>query len=270
MGSALGERLAPAQLHHYSEHDPSVLQWRGGCANSPDRGGSRVDSLSGKAAQMKILVTGFGKFPGARKNPTAGLARALGIERARFARLGIQLESAVLPVHYAGVGQALARLDETLKPDAILHFGLAARRKFFSVETRALNRLSLLRCDSSGACAPSRAIIPGAPHIARVKFPCREIEAAFRRAGLRCRLSINAGSYICNEALYLSLARSQARAIGFIHVPRLKRGNRPRKAPRSSRPGRADLVRAALMAILLTVRNLRARGPILDAAPSAP
>jgi pyroglutamyl-peptidase len=134
----------------------------------------------------------------------------------------------------------LEALDETLKPDATLHFGLAARRKFFSIETRALSRLSLLHCDASGARAPCLAIIPGAPHAARATFPYRQIESALRRRGLPSRLSANAGDYVCNETLYLSLARSRARAIGFIHVPRLARAKSAeegiaRQAPKSRR-----------------------------------
>ena len=151
----------------------------------------------------------------------------------------------------------LEALDETLKPDATLHFGLAARRKFFSIETRALNRLSLLHCDASGARAPCLAIIPGAPHAARSTFPYRQVAAAFRREGLRSRLSANAGDYVCNETLYLSLARSHARAIGFIHVPRLLRAKRPKNASRGRRLSLSDVIRAALIAILAVARKLR-------------
>ena len=104
----------------------------------------------------------------------------------------------------------------TLHPDAILHFGLAARRKYLSVETRALNRVSLLHSDTSGARASCRVIVAGAVHSKRATFPARQIEAALRRAGFHARLSVNAGDYVCNEMLYLSLSRSQARAIGFI------------------------------------------------------
>jgi pyroglutamyl-peptidase len=209
-----------------------------------------------KAPPLRILVTGFGSFPGVHDNPTALLIAALGKHRARLARLGIALERAELPVDYAGVVRNLETLNETLKPDAILHFGLASRRRAFSVETRALNRLSLLRCDASGARASRRAILPGAPHAARSTFPVRQIEAELLRAGLRARLSANAGSYICNETLYLSLARSHARSIGFIHVPRLARADRPVGAGRIRRPDRADLFRAALIAILVTARKL--------------
>jgi pyroglutamyl-peptidase len=206
--------------------------------------------------QLKILVTGYGRFPGARKNPTAGLVHALGKERGRLSRLGIELQCAVLPVRHDAVEAKLLSLDKTHKPDAILHFGLAGRRKAFTIETRALNRVSQLRCDVAGARAPSRVIITGAPFALRVTCPYREIEAALRRAGLPCRVSINAGSYICNETLYLSLARAQARAIGFIHVPRLRRASPPTRALRSWRPSRGDLVRTAMIAILLTARKL--------------
>ncbi len=205
---------------------------------------------------LRILVTGFGGFPGARANSTAVLIDPLGNYRAKLARLGIELEIDVLPVNYAEVARKRDQLDEALKPAAILHFGIAARRKLFSSETRALNRPSLVHCDASGARAGRLAIIPGAPHVAKSAFPYRQIEAAFSREGLRSRLSANAGDYFCNETLYLSLARSHARA-GFIRVPRLARANRPKKASRNRRPNRGDLIRAALIAILAVARKLR-------------
>lgn len=228
---------------------------------------------------LRFLVTGFGKFAGAWENPTAWLIHELGKNRPRLARLGIELHCAVLPVQFAAVGPALKRLNETLRPGAIVHFGLAARRKYFSIETRALNRLSALHCDASGARAPSRAIIQGASYAMRSRFPCRETKAALQRIGLKSRLSINAGSYVCNETLYLSLARSHAGAIGFIHVPRLRRLDRPRGARQSCRPARTDLVQAALTAILLTAtwlrqnpasKNRQSNGPALDLRSSRP
>ncbi len=94
----------------------------------------------------------------------------------------------------------------------------------------------------------ARAIIPGAP---------REIAAALSRAGVCSRLSVNAGVYVCNATLYLSLARSRARVIGFIHVPRLCRARGKKKPVRSFCPSRDDRVRAAWIAILLSARKLR-------------
>jgi pyroglutamyl-peptidase len=218
---------------------------------------SNLDRPRVKAASLRVLVTGFGSFPAVRNNPSDSLVTALGAHRARLARLGIELQRAVLPVNYAGVGPALQQLEETLEPDAILHFGLAARRKCLSIETRALNRVSRLHFDVSGARTHRHAIFPGAPQVERSTFPYRQIEAALRRAGLRCRLSADAGNYVCNEALYLSLAHSDARSVGFMHVPRLARASRPLKASRNGRLNLTHLTRAALIAILVTTRNLR-------------
>ena len=61
------------------------------------------DFASLKAPPLRILVTGFGRFPGVQDNPTALLIHALGKHRTRLARLGIALEGAILPVEYAGV-----------------------------------------------------------------------------------------------------------------------------------------------------------------------
>jgi pyroglutamyl-peptidase len=210
-----------------------------------------------KAWPLRILVTGFGSFPGTRHNPTAQLIHALVNHKARLARLGIALDVALLPVHFAGAAQKLEGLERTLHPDAILHFGLAARRKYLSVETRALNRVNLLHSDTSGACASCRVIVASAAHSKRATFPARQIEAALRRAGIDARLSVNAGDYVCNEILYLSLSRSQARAVGFLHVPRLARLDRPKKMPQDRCAHLAGLTRAALIAILVTARNLR-------------
>ena len=206
---------------------------------------------------LKILVTGFGPFPGARKNPTARLIHALDRQRDRLGRFGIELHAAVLPVHFAKAASDLRALDEAIKPQAILHFGLAARRKFFSIETRARNRLSLLRCDISGARPASRSILAGGPFALQTTFPSREITAALCRAGLPGRLSVNAGAYLCNEVLYFSLACSRARVTGFIHVPRLRRARRKKAQAPGFRPRKDDLVRAALIAILLSARKLR-------------
>jgi pyroglutamyl-peptidase len=206
---------------------------------------------------LRILVTGFGRYPRVWANPTAMLARALWQEKTKLARLGIELETAVLPVQFARVGAELDRLEKEFKPAAILHFGVSARRRFFSIEMRALNRLCPHSCDASGATAGRHLILPGAPFALPSTFPARQIAAAFRRFGLHARLSINAGSYVCNETLFLSLAGSKAAVIGFIHVPRLRRAGRPKHALAGWRPDRSGLIKAALIAINLSAQKLR-------------
>ena len=52
------------------------------------------------------------------------------------------------------------------------------------------------------------------------------------------------------------ISRSRARASGFIHVRRLARANRAKKALRGRRPSLGDVNRAALIAILAVAANL--------------
>lgn len=224
---------------------------------------------------VRILVTGFGGFPGVAHNPTERMVAALRKHRSRLARLGVALELDVLPVVYAEIAPRLQTLAETIKPDAVLHFGLAARRKGFCIETRALNRVSLLRPDAAGARARFRAIVPGAAFTAKSTFPSALIAAAMSRAGIKARLSINAGDYVCNQTLYLSLALMKAGSVGFIHIPRLARRRRTADATKTQRPTLDAAVRAAVIAILVMAVKLRgglARNkakldPELDPAP---
>ncbi len=218
--------------------------------------------MQASGAPVRILVTGFGGFPGARTNPTALLIRALGKHKSRLARIGVVVELQALPVVHAAIAPRLRELAEGFAPDAILHFGLAASRKILCVETRALNRASLLHPDAAGAMAERQSLVPRGIFAAKATYPSRQILAALRRAGVKGRLSIDAGDYICNQTFYLSLAATHARSIGFIHLPRLARrhqraGGR-NSAAREPRLTLDDAMRAALAAIRVMATKLNA------------
>jgi pyroglutamyl-peptidase len=194
----------------------------------------------GENAGLTVLLTGFSAFPGTRANPTQALAEALRLRKARFARCGIRLETRVLPVVYAAIAPAIAKHVAALEPDVILHFGVATRRPHICVETRARNRVSTVYCDAAGRQAAMATIIPSGPSFAKVRLPAAEIAAAVRHSGCACVLSHNAGTYLCNAAFYLSLARPEATSVGFIHVPRLR-------SPHSRRPSAAALTMPKLL-----------------------
>lgn len=199
-----------------------------------------------------VLVTGFGAFPGAKHNPTVDLIAALRRRKERFARFGIELETRILPVLYAEMAQRLAKLVAEIKPDAILHFGLAGRRKTVSVETRARNRASRLYPDAGGRCAGRLSLVPGGAAIVKVRIPTAQIVAALRSAGIASRLSQDAGAYLCNTALYCSLVAPSPASVGFIHIPwpAARRRDRRNATHSSSRPTFAKIVKAAEIAIL--------------------
>ena len=214
---------------------------------------------------IKILVTGFGAFPGVSANPSSALLFALNEKcRRRLERFGIALELRELPVTYDGLSPRLGALAKNLAPDAILQFGVAARRKTISVEVVARNRANILHPDASGASASSRILTAGGPGALTTRVPALEIVAALRRQGLAGALSHNAGDYICNASFYRALALANVPCVGFIHIPPprrrlpLRRGC-PHPYHRDQRPRLDDMVSAAEIALIVIARAARRR-----------
>lgn len=168
-----------------------------------------------------VVVTGFSAFPGAPQNPTARLMTRLARHARRLARLGWRLETRVLPVVYSETAGRLAEIETALRPDVLLHFGLAGRRRAISVEQVGRRRLSPLKVDAARQ-AP-RAPMRDGPEALRARLPVARLVAAVRAAGAPCAISMDAGGYVCNQTLYLSLARSRAARVGFVHMPRIAR-----------------------------------------------
>ncbi len=181
------------------------------------RGRSRGGALT------RILLTGFGSFPGAPFNPTRAIVRVLSRRnRPALQRAGIDLRVAILPVVYDAIEAALEDHIERNVPDIIVLLGLAAQRTSVSVETRAQNRLSIIHPDADGSLARRREVTPGHAPAMAARWPAAQLANAIRAVGVRARLSRDAGDYLCNQALYLALQKHHG-LCGFIHVPLLRR-----------------------------------------------
>ena len=100
-------------------------------------------------ARLKVLVAGFGPFPGAAKNPSGQLALAVARSR-RAAASGAKIIGAVIPTVYQEVFSTLADVLKAERPDAVLMFGLAGSTPFMRIETRAMNIASSLYPDAAG------------------------------------------------------------------------------------------------------------------------
>ena len=168
----------------------------------------------------KLLVTGFGPFPGAPENPTETLVGDLaGAPAAEFG--GSELAAIVLPTDFRRGWSMLRMLAERFDPDIVLHFGLSVRADALVVERQARKRIDPTKPDASGhkvKCGYARR--PGAD-ILGATVPPEQILSALRAAGYLAVLSDDAGGYVCNFILYRSLhaALGTPRAVGFIHVP---------------------------------------------------
>jgi pyroglutamyl-peptidase len=215
-----------------------------------------------RSLRRTILVTGFGAFPGVPRNPTACILKDLVRYRARFARFGVDLRFHLLPVRFAEIESRLAALVEMDRPDAILHLGVASRRRQISVETRAINRAGPLHPDASRA-RPDQVLAYGAPQYLHASYPAARILSALRMRGHAAARSINAGDYVCNATLYHSLLNGFAAEVGFLHAPKPKPRSRPLANRRSSsRPTDPGLTYAGLTRAVVDVLFVMSRRPL--------
>src|SRR5258705_10605907 len=93
--------------------------------------------------KLRILVTGFGPFPGAPFNPTQPLVARL-VRLRRPALRDVELSGHIFPVTYTPVDRELPELLASRQPHALLMFGLASRTPHLPVQTRPPNALTPL------------------------------------------------------------------------------------------------------------------------------
>jgi pyroglutamyl-peptidase len=208
--------------------------------------------------RLRILVTGFGPFPGAPYNPTQPLvARLMRLRRPAFDN--VELSSHIFPVTYNAVDRELPLALQQHSPHALLMFGLASRTPYLRIETRARNAVTMLWPDAAQIHSRKGSIAEGAdtqrfgPHTAKL------LRAA-KAAGLDARASRDAGSYLCNylswRAIEAVAADNGPRLAAFIHIPPLARSGAVRRKgfPRITLE---ELVDAGEAMLLETVRLAR-------------
>ncbi|MGF6431942.1 MULTISPECIES: pyroglutamyl-peptidase I [Bradyrhizobium] len=194
------------------------------------------------SGRLRILVTGFGPFPGAPFNPTMPLVKRLTALR-RPAFDDIALSSHIFDVTYAAVDRELPELIAQHRPQALLMFGLAGRTNYLRIESRARNAVTTRFPDAGRQHARKGSIEGGAD--ARMFGPQAEkLLRAALATGIDARASRDAGSYLCN---YLSWRAIEAvngdndlRLAQFIHVPPLAHDG-------TAAPGKSSITLEALV-----------------------
>jgi len=132
---------------------------------------------------MRVVLAGFGPFPGVPFNPSAVLVGELA-RRRRPALADIICSTHVFATSYAAVDRDLPKLFAE-KPDLFLIFGVAGRRRYLSVETRARNALSVLYPDASGHRPARGTIERGQASALRGAAPSCDCWARCDRAAFR-------------------------------------------------------------------------------------
>ena len=172
-------------------------------------------------ARPRVLLTGFGPFPGVAVNPSAWLAETLAA-RAPSAAFDCELHARVLPTEWKAVASLTPRLHDTLQPHVMIHFGLSERARSFRIERSAHNR-ALPRADASGALPAGPRILPHGPERLDTRLPANALASHLKARGHEAVTSRSAGRYLCNFLYYLSLEwagwQANPTLALFVHIP---------------------------------------------------
>jgi len=209
--------------------------------------------------KLRILITGFGPFPGAPYNPTQPLvARLLRLRRPALSN--VELAGHIFPVTYSGVDRELPQLLAKHRPQALLMFGLASRTPYLRIETGARNAVTTLWPDADHALIRKGSISGGAdatlfgPHTGK-------LFRAARATGIDARTSRDAGSYLCNYLSWRAIEATHGsggrRLAAFVHVPLLARSGVSRRKDLGHRITLEQLVDAGEAMLLEMVRMTR-------------
>ena len=210
-------------------------------------------------SNLRILITGFGPFPGAPHNPTMPLvARLLRLRRPAFSE--VEVSGHIFPVTYKAVDRELPQLLARHRPHALLMFGLASRTPYVRIETRARNAVTMLWPDADHTRVRKGSIAGGAearmfgPHTAKL------LRAALA-TGIDARASRDAGSYLCNylswRAIEATCADDGPRLVAFVHVPPIARSGVSHRKGMTPRIALEELVDAGEAVLLEMVRLAR-------------
>ena len=203
------------------------------------------------SAARTILVTGFEPFGGETVNASWEAAQKL----EGWCHGDTVAVARLLPCAYDASVKKLISAIETLRPDALLMAGQAARRAVVCVERFAHNLDDATAPDNDGALRRALRISRAAPEWLETRVSVRSVASAIKAAGIPARMSRDAGGFVCNHLYfgalqYLSGKKSAIPAV-FVHLPVT-----PEQAPRGANEKRLTSARAA--------DALRAAAAILD------
>jgi pyroglutamyl-peptidase len=181
--------------------------------------------------RLRVLVTGFGPFPGAPWNPTEPLvARLTKLRRPAFA--DVELSSHIFPVTYKAVDQELPDLLAKIRPQALLMFGLASRTAHVRIETRARNAVTMLWPDAAHTRSRKGSIGLGPDALMFGPHTAKLLRAALA-SGIDARPSRDAGAYLCNylswRAIEAAGTNDDLHLAAFVHIPLLARDGASRR-----------------------------------------
>lgn len=167
---------------------------------------------------MKILLTAFEPYGNRTKNTSQEV-----LLRVDETRTGRQVVKRLLPVDTV---KGPATLNDILQNDAfqaVVCLGEASSIHWMQLERLAVNWLDFPIPDNAGAQIIDQMIAPNGPTAYFSTLPIRKFEQSLIGCEIPARISMSAGTYLCNQVFYTLMHFLKENFLdfpaGFIHLP---------------------------------------------------
>ena len=175
------------------------------------------DPMAHDSARPRVLVTGFGPFPGVAENPSGWVAERVA---ATAPPTSCMLYRAVLPTEWTAVASRAAYFHQAIRPRLMIHFGVQMQATEIHLECRAHNEIEH-RPDACGAHPGRHDVISGCDGTLETCLPVDSLVARLQEEKIPARTSQSCGRYLCNDLYFRSLhwAEQNGSDALFVHVP---------------------------------------------------
>ncbi len=165
---------------------------------------------------MKILLTAFEPFDGQTSNSSLEVLNRISDAD--------NIVKAVLPVSYDKSKEKINELIDTSNPNIVICLGQAGLANSIRLEKLAINYTRAPIADNDGVIKECDSVIKDSKEAIFTNFAIENIYknmVELSKKKYNVRISVSAGSYICNTTYYVALKRMNGNAL-FIHLPYYK------------------------------------------------
>ena len=174
-------------------------------------------------SDRKVLLTGFEPFHDQQVNESSQVVKEIlnsGIE-------GVQIFHRILTVDLAG-STVPSKILGFEKFDAVVLLGLSRKSNIIQLERYARNKISMKFPDNSGRKLDNEIIQHNSPNTIETTVSIHTFDEEFDSDD-DVEWSIDAGSFVCNETYFRTLASNSGTPILIIHLPKADRVNLERQ-----------------------------------------
>jgi len=166
---------------------------------------------------MVILLFGYEPFLEFSENPSMIIAQRLNGQKIK----NHSIVSKILPVDYSKVEKEITESIKLFHPDLVVGLGVAPGRSKITPEKIAINYKYSEAADNSGSKPNGELIDQTQSNGIFSTLPVETIVNTLSDSGIPSSLSLSAGGYLCNYAMFIIVRESLKSGVrgGFIHMP---------------------------------------------------